>query len=63
MISFGDGIAHDGVLTGIDGDVYTLNLTNKVLTFTIEFHHSHNCSNNYGYVNKNIKKEEIKLCI
>ena len=63
MISFGDGIAHDGVLTGIDGDVYTLNLTNKVLTFTIEFHHSHNRSNNYGYVNKNIKKEEIKLCI
>jgi Ca2+-binding RTX toxin-like protein len=59
------GTQMEGVANTYEGNggVYTLDVTNKVLTFTRGFHYNHNCSNSYGYVNKNIKKEETKLCI
>lgn len=59
------GTQMEGVANTYEGNggVYTLNPSNKVLTFVKGFHHNHNYSYSYGYANKNIKKEETKLCI
>ncbi|MGE3612531.1 MAG: calcium-binding protein [Sulfurimonas sp.] len=59
------GTQMEGVANTYEGNggVYTLNPNNKVLTFVKWFQHNHNYSYSYGYANKNIKKEETKLCI